>query len=227
MIDSPVVQRLMDLTRQHATIAAACLALVVGFLAGRRRAYRTDGFQTLGEILLTDELLAHFGFPDYHLMNHITLRLPDGTTEMDHILVSRFGVFVIEVKNYKGWIFGDPKAAKWTQVLFFEKFRFQNPLFQNLRHIRAVQSVLDFLPTAAVKGVVVFTGTAEFKTRQPQGVVELSHVVDYIKQYTAEVMSLNRMQWCVGRLETARLAISRQTDVEHVQSLNRRHGRWH
>ncbi len=39
-------------------------------------------------------------------------------------------------------------------------------------------------------------------------------------------MSLNRMQFCVGRLETARLALSGKTDVEHVQSLERRHARW-
>jgi len=32
------------------------------------------------------------------------------------------------------------------------------------------------------------------------------------------------VQFCVGRLETARLAISGKTDVEHVQSLERRHG---
>ncbi len=41
---------------------------------------------------------------------------------------------------------------------------------------------------------------------------------------TDEVMSLNRVQFCVGRLETVRLAISRETDVEHIQNLERRHG---
>ena len=40
----------------------------------------------------------------------------------------------------------------------------------------------------------------------------------------AELMSLNRVQFCVGRLETARLAISKETDVEHVQRLRRRYG---
>ena len=39
-------------------------------------------------------------------MNHITLRLGTGTTQIDHILLSRFGVFVIETKDYTGWIFG-------------------------------------------------------------------------------------------------------------------------
>ena len=31
---------------------------------------------------------------------------------------------------------------------------------------------------------------------------------EYLRQHTEEVISLNRLQFCVGRLETARLAIS-------------------
>jgi hypothetical protein len=159
-----------------------------------------------------------------HLLNHVTLRLPDGSTQVDHILVSRFGVFVIETKDYNGWIFANAKHATWTQVLFHSKFRFQNPIFQNLRHVRAVQELLDFLPPEAVRSIVVFTGEAEFKTEVPFGVFGLRGLVDHLRRSTTEVMSLNRMQFCVGRLETVRLAISGTTDVEHVESLERRHG---
>jgi hypothetical protein len=121
----------------------------------------------------------------------------------------------------------DPKLVgkvRSKSNLFKAKFKFQNPIFQNLRHVRAVQDLIDFLPPGAIKSVVVFTGDAEFKTEIPQGVFSLSGLTEYFREQTAEVMSLNRVQFCVGRLETARLAISGQTDVEHVQSLERRHG---
>ena len=55
-------------------------------------------------------------------------------------------------------------------------------------------------------------------------VLSISGLIDYLREQTVEVMSLNRVQFCVGRLETARLAISGKTDVDHVQSLERRHG---
>jgi len=55
-------------------------------------------------------------------------------------------------------------------------------------------------------------------------VFSLSELIEYLREQTVEVMSRNRMQFSVGRLETARLAISGKTDVEHVQSLERRHG---
>ena len=83
---------------------------------------------------------------------------------------------------------------------------------------------MDFLPPAAIRPVVVFTGEAEFKTKVPDGVFNIARFIDHIKDHSEEVMSLNRLQFCVGRLESSRLALTRKTDVEHVQSLQRRHG---
>ena len=205
------------------TLLYMLIALAVGYALGRSRD-RAYSFQNSGEGRLSRLAREHFRAPDYHLMNHITLALGDGTTQVDHILVSRFGVFVIETKDYQGWIFANAKHTSWTQVLFRFKFKFQNPIFQNLGHVRAVQELLDFLPPDVVKSVVVFTGEAEFKTEVPHGVFSLAGFVDYIQEQTAEVMSLNRVQFCVGRLETARFSITEATDIEHVQDLTRRHG---
>lgn len=230
MSNNDLVQRLpkllLDWAQHNKATLYLLLAFAVGFVIGRRasRASSASGYQNRGEALLSQVVQAYFGFPDYHLMNHVTLRLKDGTTQVDHILVSRFGVFVIETKHYKGWIFANAKHAKWTQVLFRLKFTFQNPIFQNHRHVLAVQDLLDFLPAGAIKSVVVFTGEAEFKTEVPQGVFSTYGFTAYLREQTVEVMSLKRMQFCVGRLETARLAISGKTDVEHIQSLERRHG---
>ncbi len=102
-----VVQRLpkllLDWTQDNRTALYILLALAVGFVVGRYRASRASAYQNRGEALLSHVVQTNFGFPDYHLMNHVTLQLKDGTTQVDHILVSRFGVFVIETKDYKGW----------------------------------------------------------------------------------------------------------------------------
>jgi len=186
---------------------------------------RSGSPQNRGEAAVKNALQSNFNSPDYHLLNNVTLRLEDGTTQIDHILVSRFGVFVIETKDYRGWIFANAQHATWTQVLFRAKFKFQNPIFQNLRHVRAVQARLDFLPPGTVQSVVVFTGDAEFKTPVPTGVFTLGEFIGHLREQTSELLSENRVQFSVGRLETARLAITRQTDVEHVSDLQRRHGR--
>jgi hypothetical protein len=233
----PLTQFLRGLNQPDRTVLCVLLATAValGFVIGRRQRFRSGGrrgfgawrfptFQNSGEALVSRALLSHFGLPNYHLMNHVTIRMDDGTTQIDHILVSKFGVFVIETKDYNGWIFGNATDAIWTQVLFRWRFTFQNPIFQNKRHVRAVRHLLDFLPPEAIKSIVVFSGEAEFKTEAPQGVVTIDQLAEYLRRQTDEVMTLNRLQFCVGRLETARLAISGETDVEHIQSLARRRG---
>lgn len=83
---------------------ALAVGFAVGFALGR---FRVSAFQNRGEARLSRSVQLRFGPPDYHLMNHVTLQLKDGTTQIDHVLVSRFGVFVIETKDYKGWIFAN------------------------------------------------------------------------------------------------------------------------
>jgi hypothetical protein len=155
--NSDAIQRLpellLDWAQDHRTTLYILFALAVGFALGRSRASRDARaaiYQNRGEALLSHVVQANLGYPDYHLMNHVTLLLEDGTTQVDHILVSRFGVFVIETKHYKGWIFADAKQPNWTQVLFNLRFKFQNPVFQNSRHVRAVHDLLEFLPPGAI-----------------------------------------------------------------------------
>jgi hypothetical protein len=212
------------LTSMDSLFFAVVVALVVGYFLGRYHSrYRTYAFQNRGEARLSRALQKHFRAPDYHLLNHVTLPLKDETTQIDHVLVSRFGIFVIETKDYKGWIFAGADDRFWTQVLYHFKFRFRNPIRQNYAHVRAIQELLEFLPAHVIRGAVVFTGDAEFKTAIPNGVFTLAEFLDFIESHATEVMSLNRVQFCVGRLETVRLSISMATDVEHVEGLRRRY----
>jgi hypothetical protein len=226
--DAELVNTALSATRAFAASApkvtalvALLVALVIGFFLGR---YRTYVFQNRGEARLSRALNKRFVAPDYHLLNHVTLRLKETTTQIDHILVSRFGLFVIETKHYGGWIFGSIDDRFWTQVFYSATFRFQNPIRQNYKHARAVQELLEFLPSDAIRPVVVFTGNAQFKTPVPDGVFTLAGFLAYLESQTMEVMSINRVQFCVGRLETARLSITKATDLEHVQRLRRRYG---
>ena len=55
---------------------------------------------------------------EYIVLNDLYLPLPDGTTtQIDHVVVSQYGIFVVETKTYSGWIFGEEKSAKWSQSI--------------------------------------------------------------------------------------------------------------
>ena len=70
------------------------------------------------------------------------------TTELDVILLHESGIYVMESKNYSGWIFGSESQQYWTQSLSVgkgrtQKNRFYNPILQNSAHIKWLQTYLD------------------------------------------------------------------------------------
>ncbi len=202
-------------------VIVSLVSLVVGYSLGKLKTYI---FQNRGEARLSRAVTRRFAPPDFHLLNHVTLRPKEGTTQIDHILISRFGVFVIETKDYKGWIFGGANDRYWTQVFFQSRFRFQNPIRQNYRHVCAVREILDFVPGDAIHSVVVFTGDARFKTTVPNGVFTLAGFIAYVESQSREVLPIPRVHLCIGRLEAARLAATKITDIDHIQSLRNRYG---
>jgi restriction system protein len=197
----------------------ACLGL--GFVVGR---FRQQLVENRGEAAVRRLLVKFFSAPDYHLLNNVTLPTEDGTTQVDHVLVSRFGIFVIESKHYSGWLFARADAAQWTQEFYQSRYKFQNPIHQNRKHIAAIANLLDFQPSEHIHSIVVFTGDAMFKTERPAGVLLLSELMAHINAFDVETITQNRLQFCVGRLECCRLAITKQTDVEHAEHLRRKFG---
>lgn len=59
----------------------------------------------------------------YHLIKDVMIPSKNGTTQIDPVIVSKFGIFVIETKNYTGWIFANAKDRQWTQVSYKKKHR--------------------------------------------------------------------------------------------------------
>lgn len=103
---------------------------------------------------------------DYKRLNNVTLkRIEGGTTQIDHIVVSRFGIFVIETKNYRGSIVGDAESAYWQQQFKTGQcYSFQNPLRQNYLHCKTLAHVLK-LPLKHFFPIVVFLGSAKLDQR--------------------------------------------------------------
>ncbi|WP_405226830.1 nuclease-related domain-containing protein [Lentisalinibacter sediminis] len=130
---------------------------------------------------------------EYAFRHDITLPTALGPTQIDHIVISRYGIFVIETKNYSGWIFGDAKSAYWMQVIYRSKNRFQNPLRQNFKHTKAVESFLSLSPQC-VYSVVAFVGKAEFKTDLPGNVVHLSELCSFIRSHREILLSTSRVR---------------------------------
>jgi hypothetical protein len=111
------------------------------------------------------------------------------TTQIDHIVVSRYGIFCIETKNYSGWIFGSARDEMWTQVIYRHKERFYNPLRQNFAHTKAIESVIRLLyPKVPVVGFVIFPSADKLKISGTDNVGYTCDVLSKIKGYTTQVI---------------------------------------
>ncbi len=158
----------------------------------------------------------------YRLIKNVTLPVGGETTQIDHLVISPYGIFVIETKNIKGWIFGRPNQAQWTQVFFRFKQRFQNPLFQNDFHIKAVRDLLRLGPDQ-VHNVVVFVGACTFKTPMPVGVVHgVFDLARFIRAKRVLVFSEDEVRRFIEDILTKRLIPGFRTERTHARNVKRR-----
>lgn len=157
----------------------------------------------------------------YRRVHDLTLPTPDGSTQIDHVFVSRFGIFVLETKNMRGWIFGGAEQAQWTQTLYRRTFRFQNPLRQNFKHVKALEAALR-VPPETLHSVVTFVGGSNFKTTMPANVTQGAGFVAYIKSFRQPVFTAGEVEELLRRMASARLEPGFATHREHVQNLGSR-----
>lgn len=143
--------------------------LPLAFAIGLLKSPWVKGY--LGELLV--RLFAHWRLDSqtYRRLHNVTLPTPDGPHQINHVFLSRYGIFGVETKNLSGWIFGSEHQAQWTQKLYRRTFRFQNPLQQNYKHLKALEATLGVNPEH-LHSVISFVGGSTFKTEVPANVTQ-------------------------------------------------------
>lgn len=163
---------------------------------------------------------------DYWVFNDLLIRDGRYTTQVDHLIISRYGVFVLETKNVHGNVYGGGNAEFWKQYLPDDGFRFdgstqehqlRNPIWQNDGHIKTL-SRLVFGNEVPIHGIVVFPSGTELMITADMPVLHMREVVSFIKQYQDVVLSSDQMAFYRGRLlEVISVSESdRKTHLENV-----------
>lgn len=168
---------------------------------------------------------------EYITLNDILLPTHYGTTQIDHIVVSPYGIFVIETKNYKGWIFGHENSEDWKQSLLgkkrfwgwsSEQHKLRNPIRQNVAHTRAVKSILKDVGEFDIIPIVVFSDSAELNITTPNHIViNWSNLRSVIKSYRTPCISPEDIQRVVSRISSANITTegSRESHIRNVQTV--------
>ena len=157
---------------------------------------------------------------NYKRFHDVILPSSNGTAQLDHILVSTYGVFIVETKNKTGWIFGSEEQATWTQIVFKEKYTFQNPLRQTYRQKKVLATFIG-INESCIFPVVYFIGDCEFKTHLPSNVIN-SGLPSYLNNFKEKIIPDDEVHRIVKILEQ-HLLESKLTSSDHVHSLEDRH----
>lgn len=171
---------------------------------------------------------------EYTILNDLVFRTEKGTTQIDHIVVSKYGIFTIETKNYRGEIYGDDNRKEWTQLIvtkvtyakkwwktytYVTKNHFYNPVKQSVGHALRIKELLSVFPHVKIVPIVVFTGDAILRYVESNNhVVYEKNLLDVIDGYKTTYLTDNDVQAVLAILTSNNI---RETvsDRQHVKNL--------
>ena len=129
---------------------------------------------------------------EYDVFNDVVFQHEGRSTQIDHVVVSRYGLYVIETKNMAGPIYGSENSEFWSEYLpetrrSKREYRFRNPIWQNEGHIKALRAVLQDTEVP-VYGIVVFPAGTELNVNTKKKVTTWDQLYHTITRYDEPVM---------------------------------------
>lgn len=134
---------------------------------------------------------------EYIVFNNLLFESCGRSTQIDHVIVSPYGVFVIETKGYKGWILGSENSEYWIQTIYKSKHQFYNPIKQNEGHVRFLRYLLKSSVEIPFIPIVVFNNDADLKVHANNHIVinrcKLRYVISQYKTPSLDKTAIERI----------------------------------
>lgn len=178
------------------------------------------GKGAMGEMRVS-HILAKLPKERYEVFNDVMLMTEHGTTQIDHIVVSRYGVFVIETKTMTGWIYGSENDKYWTQNIYGNKYQLYNPVFQNNGHVRALRKILDDDGKIFIYPIVAFSRQASLKVYLKEScVIYWRQIQNTIESFTERRLTDEQVLYVGNKIFENRIDTSEKgVKKEHKKSV--------
>ena len=158
------------------------------------------------------------------LFSDVTVLMPRGrTTQIDHVLVTTHGLYVIEEKNYVGTLIGDINEKKWLKFRHKNRLQLNNPFRQNEAHIHGIRHIMED-PELECVNVVLINGPCKFKGDKPEWLcMGMKEMEDSIKRrQDMSIIHPEKVTFIRNQIISRRLTPGLITDLTHINSLNKR-----
>jgi len=157
----------------------------------------------------------------YRVLNNVTIPTPKGSSQIDHVVVSVYGIFVIETKNYNGWIYGGENSEYWTQNIYGNKYQLYNPILQNAGHVRALRRVLKDYEPLPIMPIVAFSSKADIKVKVEEAcVVYWSQIRKVINQFEGKRLTWSQVNAICDTIQATQIEPGRETDKQHLKDID-------
>lgn len=176
--------------------------------------------------------LSDLPYQDYMVFNDLLLVSGNYTTQIDHLVLSRFGVFVIETKNYHGKIYGSDGMEYWRQYLPAAGYRrygntqehsLRNPVWQNEGHIKALRRMV-FGDDVPIVGILVFPSSTVLRGTVNYPVLRMNAVARFILSCRETVLTEDQVEGFRSRLlEVVSTGVADR--MSHLDNVYRNQGR--
>lgn len=153
----------------------------------------------------------------YITINDLIVKDENGSHQIDHLVVSTYGIFVIETKNYKGIIYGNEYEDYWTQNIYGNRSKFKNPIHQNYGHFKVIETLLKNKYDVPIFAIVAFSSNGKLRVKSTKStVLYINEIKNYIESVsTEEKISVEEMRNILDTLNSAKTS-GAQAKKEHV-----------
>lgn len=185
---------------------------------------KTDNSESKGEQgeHIVAEALGDTVKGEQYVINDIIFKTETGNScQIDHIFINKFGIWVIETKNWSGLIFGQENQREWTQVLAYgnTKNALYNPIKQNATHIYHLSKFLKV--NNIFQNVVVFLPHADISNINSDYVYSLNDLCSIKNKITSTALSVDEMEHYYDLLSELKnnSTVSREEHIENIHKM--------
>ena len=199
-------------------IIAVIAVIAISIVGIKLRSPKSKGKQ--GERLVA-EILGVTIQGEQYIINDLLFKDGGGNTcQIDHIYINKYGIWVIETKNYGGKIYGQDNLREWTQVLANgnQINKFYNPVKQNTTHIYRLSEYLNVKDVFI--NVVVFSGRADIFNVCSDKVYSVYTLPSIKTKLTGIYIPPKKMDYCYKKLLELK-NISKVTKGEHIENIHK------
>ncbi len=163
-------------------IIVSCILIIV--------TYKVYGAKIIGWFgeLWTKQELNKLPKDKYIILNDVLIKEKDNTHQIDHVVVSPYGIFSIETKQYNGYITGNKYDKNWVRHSGKNKYYYTNPIRQNYGHVKALSGLLN-IDESKIFNIVCVPSKARLKIEHDGELVRVNTIINRIISYRDEIIS--------------------------------------